>query len=360
MNIRAHLLVVFFFATSAATAAPVPVEGVFGGGNTGDLSSQLAFAQSTAIAYVRAITPAQLEEHTESPEVRRIYRACRATLLEGLLTIDFEVVEALPEGRGFHALMQRRAPSIRVSRREFERGISIGLITAPSLIAHLIHEVGHDCALEGRRLQDSDDALLDKLGVAVASAGMSQHLSPFIDYQVLRDVHQGRAVVFESFSARLREELSKHILNFVGERIYSVHHRVIGETLGQRPAPATQLHRSYPESRVPTWREAASVLPSLDGAFVREFVLRSLETRTLSVGTEAQSRPVRRELDCAPASVHAERAVRCRLIVQLDELDAAKRLGLSRIFMRFTLDIFGEVFVESITTLAEAPPPRPR
>lgn len=343
------------FASSLAFAeAPIRPDGVFGSGNTGDLTLQLNFARSTAIAYVRATPPQDVWGHLENLEARRIYKECRPEILEGLLNLSFEVVEALPEGKGFHAFMQRVGSRIRMSRTEYERGIARGLVTGPSLVAHVIHEVAHDCKLDGKPVDDTFDPLLDQIGHAVVLAGVNKNLSPFQDYVIIRDVHKGTPISFNSLSLRLREELTKKILSFAGEHLYFANRDSILKRFGERPVSAARMERGHPGSRIPTWTEVSSALPVLDQIFVHQFIVGSLEAKTLSRFTPSGPTEIPRQLDCRSALTRMGRGVRCWLTVSLEELPTAHRLNLRRIQLRFTLDIFGDIHVEQIVAGADS------
>lgn len=343
------LLMPVLFLSIANAQIPLRTDSVFGSGNTGDLTLQLNFARSTAIAYVRALPAQDLWTHTNDLEVRQLYKECRSTLLEGLLSLSFQVVGRIPDGEGLHAFMQRADGKIRISRHEYERGISRGLVTGPSLVAHLLHEVGHDCVLNGQRLDDSQDSLLDRMGQTVVSAGVNKSLSPYLDYQVIRDVQQNKPVSFESLSAKIREDLTKQILEFAGERLYFANRTTILSRFGERPASAARLERSHPGSRIPTWSEVAVEMSVLDQIFIRHFIEGSLLMKAPTVATHSGGEAIPRQLHCVNASMSSEKGIRCRLSLDLRTLGAAERLQMQKVQMTFTLDIFGEVRIESIT-----------
>lgn len=353
---KSILVLVTSLSLSVAFAeAPIRPDGVFGSGNTGDLTLQLNFARSTAIAYVRATPPQDVWGHLQDLEARRIYKECRPDILEGLLNLSFEIVESLPEGKGFHAFMQRTGSRIRMSRSEYERGISRGLVTGPSLVAHVIHEVAHDCKLDGKPVDDAFDPLLDQIGHAVVIAGVNKNLSPFQDYVIIRDVHKGAPISFNSLSPRLREELTKKILSFAGEHVYFANRESILKRFGERPVSADRMVRTHPGSRIPTWNEVSSALPALEQIFITQFIIGSLEAKTLSRFTPSGPAEIPRQLDCRSALTRMGRGVRCWLTVNLDELPTAHRLNMRRIQLRFTLDIFGDIHVEQIVTGEQSP-----
>src|SRR5690606_13615101 len=115
--------------------------GVFGSGNTGDLTIQLQFAKTNAISFIKAVDPKTFANFVNDPALKNLYLACRDSMFAGAVRTEFAIVEEIPDDNDHHAVMRRVGTTIEVSRRQMQGLLAAGLLTAPALTAHILHEV---------------------------------------------------------------------------------------------------------------------------------------------------------------------------------------------------------------------------
>ncbi|HAR41748.1 MAG TPA: hypothetical protein DCS07_03830 [Bdellovibrionales bacterium] len=322
--------------------------GAGGAGNTEDASIQFEFARSIASSIVASVTPQGLFEASGQEAIKRIYTRCRQTLFVGIIRTRFELVEEISDGNGFHAIAQRLDNgTVRISRREMEKLLAAGSLTAPFLTSLVLHEVGHDCSVDGKRLDDGADGLLNSLAEALIRAAGARSASHMIDLDFIENVKQARPVRFLDLSSHVRELLTQKYLDYVGDWAF-VRYR---SELGDRPAPASQFLATLETSVFPGWAQIASAGASRPLSLLIEDVLAPGFKKGAPAYREGSKlRVLPSVLSCVPVSDPDSApgsSVSCGLNISWAPLPGPGLQGLQP-KLAFILDLFGNLRITQV------------
>lgn len=254
----------------------------------------------------------------------------------------------IDDGEGFDAVAQRLPDVVRLSRKSLEGFARSGTLTATFLTAMILHEVGHDCSLNGSPVTDKQDALLNELAEGLIRASNNSVNTQVIDVHFVERVNAGNSVVFHELSAATRRKIVQKYLDYVGDWVYSRERRLFGD----RPAPASDFFADYKTSVYEGWgRLPQTVLSQSSFGPVLEGILKPSFERTgffysLSNGTVEQ---LPSALQCL--SVRDEdsalNASTCSLTVHWSHLLPDPH-GLLKQEIRFTLDVLGTLQIHSV------------
>lgn len=319
--------------------------GIFGSGNTADSSLQLNFTRSTAALLLKTVTARDVELASSRADLAKLYEQCREVMYLGLLRSRIELVERISDGGKYHALARRKSKNhIEVSRSEIHRLMRANLLTNPLLTALFIHEVAHDCAPNGRPLDDSADPLLNELGLAVLEASGARTFTNFIDIDLIERVARGEKVSFLELSARAQKELVDRWADYFGDSLYLRE----SASFAARPAPASRFDADARTSVFPGWGQhlrrgeiPASVSTPAAG-LLQESIRSSLFTARTSGGLKI----LPTELRCSPQKSEEQvSAARCSLFVDASGFPGQER---SSHRVDFRLDLYGKLDIERI------------
>ena len=321
--------------------------GVFGGGNTGDSTIQFEFIKSTAVSMLRSVTPKDVSRHTRNKELERIYRLCHEQMYVGMLKTKLQVVEEIPDGGEHHALA-RRLPGFvtQVSRTEMEKLMKNGNLTPALITAIMLHEVGHDCELEGTRLDDEYDPLLNELAKNLVLISSAHSLSHFIDIDFVEKVKKNEDVQFADLSAQAQKKLNSKYLDFVGDWLYLNNKSI----LEYRPAPASNLYASLNTSWFKGW--GSMPLFASDQQIIRKLVRRILEPSFEAKrmiyfdGESNQNLPIDLSCHYLFANVKEAATAQCEITIKWPEISGVANR--QEVFMLFRINVFGTVKVRKI------------
>lgn len=320
--------------------------GIFGSGNTADSSLQMNFTRSTAALLVKNVTVRDLRSVGADSRLLRVYEICRETMYLALLRAKIELVESIPDGGGQHALARRRdRETIEVSRTEIRRLLRSGQFTSPFLTALFVHEVGHDCVVDGKALGDEADPLLNELGLAVVEASGARSFASFLDIDFVERVERRESVTFAALSEKAKRELVERWADYLGDWAY------LGarDAIRERPAPASHFFADARTSLFPGWGtllRAGQVPGSLQWT-IEHMLQASLARGHFFVESEGKARPLATMLSCRAVRLRDGAGADCELSVFADALADARLVGAAQ-RLRFTLDIFGNLKIEEI------------
>lgn len=330
------LVPVFFNSTAAA-------RGVAGIGNTGDISIQFEFAREIAVQTLRNVSVFDLFESAPQPQLRDLYRSCRDSMYRGAVLTEFELLEKIEDGNQFHALARRLPGKIQISRTEMERLSAAGSLNTGLLVAVILHEVGHDCSINGNPVGDSYDQLLNQLALELHRASRRISAGVFRDLEFVERVKRRQSVSFQQLSPAARESIAISYLNYVGDWIY----QRFEERFRYRPAPASDFYATADTSLYPGWNAINLATNSTNreiNAVVYGVLRASFEEKSLATYDSYQRQPLPTDLTCSIDHDRVENLqfATCSLTVYWHELpvDSLKDF---RQQLRFTINSLGIV-----------------
>jgi hypothetical protein len=329
------------------------IAGVFGVGNSGDLSIQLQFAKTNALTFIKIVTPENLKESSNNDDLFNLYRQCRETMLVSAIKTEFELVDVIPDGGEYHAVMRRNGSNLQVSRTMMEYMAKQGLFTAQAISAHFIHEMAHDCIYNGKPVDDSFDPLLDKLGETIIRTASSQSISAFRSFDFTEKVKNKEPVLFISLPAEARRQITKAYLDYIGDwafinfgTIQSLN-TYAPSCNAARPAPASQFYANSNTSVFPGWAYFDPNEETLK--VVSEKILKpSYQTKSLSFSDGTSNKPSPTQMTCLPTKANHLSASVCTLNISWSTLKN-KDLQKNIVSINLTMDLIGNLEINKIT-----------
>lgn len=251
--LRVFLVLVLVLATQAVSGAQAGVGGV---GNTGDISVEFDFAREVAVQTLRKTSVFDLFESSGDRNLRDFYRSCREAMFRGAATAEFKLVDEIQDGNRYHALAKRVGAEIWISRTEMERLSANSLLSASTLIAVIIHEVGHDCVIEGRPVDDAFDARLNNLALELSKASQNMTVSSYRDIEFISAVERRESVRLQQLSPSVKGALATAYLNYMGDWVF----RRYEDRFRFRPAPASDFYATSSTSIFLGWNSLNQIL----------------------------------------------------------------------------------------------------
>lgn len=319
--------------------------GVFGSGNTADSSLQFNFVRSTGLMLLKETDAKAVEESSNNPALGRLYGACRETMYKGLLSTSFELVEKIPDGGRYHALARRvGVDTIRISRSEIAKMSKAGTLTAPFLTALVLHEVGHDCVFDGKKLDDSADPDLNELALAAIEASGAKNFSAYLDIDFIKRVNAGENVIFLDLSSRQRERILSRYLDYLGDWIYLQNK----DKFPERPAPASDFFANFDTSWFLGWGSLLNrnALDPVSAGAARGILQATHEMHDFAYFNGAKNTALPRKLSCKP--IGGDSTVGCALLIDTTVAGPIGILARQQEIL-FTLDIFGNLVIRRVS-----------
>jgi hypothetical protein len=325
--------------------------GVGGVGNTGDISIQFEFSRENAIAILRSVSIFDLYEDTQSTALRDLYRSCRDTMFRGAVNTVFELVETIDDGNSYHALARRLGDRIQISRHEMQRLSESGSLSADLLVAVVLHEVGHDCRIQGRPVDDSYDPLLNQLGVALYRTSRKISQGAFKDLEFIAMVEERKPVQLNNLSPRSQELLTQQYLNYVGDWLYLRYQ----DRFHFRPSAASDFYATERTAIFPGWNLVNQAIVTMNreiNAIVFGVLRASFEQKSLAYYDSFNRLPLPTTLNCTKQRNEVENLsfASCALEVYWSSLPVDS-LSQKRQRIAFTLNSLSQIAITDINML---------
>ena len=324
--------------------------GVGGVGNTGDISIQLEFARESAVEILRSISIFDLFEESQSPALKDFYRACRDSMYRAAVHTTFELVDKIDDGNSYHALARREAGRILVSRQEMQRLSENHALSADLLVAVVLHEVGHDCTIQGSPVDDSFDPMLNRLGVSLYQTSRKISQGAFKDLEFIAMVEERKPVSLADLSPRSQELIAQQYLNYVGDWLFVRYQ----DRFHFRPAPASDFYATERTSIFPGWNSLNQAIVTMNreiNAVVFGVLRATFEQKSLAYYDSYNRLPIPTVLNCSLQRNEVENLsfAACGLDVFWHMLPLESLRGRSQ-KISFTLNSLGQVVVTEIRT----------
>lgn len=339
----------FFLGLSRIASA-----GVFGVGNTSDLSLQLQFAKSNAITFLKIIDLDQFRGAITDERSIQFYQQCRQTMFLSALRTEFEIVDAIPDGGEYHAVMRRKKGVIQASRSAMESLAKNGQFTAYGLTAQVLHELGHDCVYQGQRVDDRFDPILDKVGEGLAKAATSQSMNYYRSVDFIQKVKHQKPVDFFDLASEVRAVIAQKYLDYVGDWAFVTFRSEFGPSIGskntceERPAPASQFYATLEDSLYVGWGHLplrlATPQMSLEKA-ARYLLQSSFESKGITYFDGKLNRSLPTNLKCTANQKLGIDGARCLLQILWPNLQMASGRGVR---LYFTTDLLGTAAISKV------------
>lgn len=340
-SIRNVLLTFLFFV-------PLAQAGVGGIGNTTDLTIQLGLAKEASIRILQSVSIFHLANEKAPTPVIELYRACRDTMYRGSVATQFRIVETIPDGEGYHALAKRVGQETWISRNELEKTAREGKVPEGLLVTVLLHEVAHDCVMNGDPVDDRFDEIINQLISALIQVAEVHQHAAFKDMEFVARVKAGERPGFQDLSGGSQLALTHAYLDYLGDWVYERYR----DRFRYRPAPASKFYASAETAMYPGWaylHEAVyETSPELD-LLVYGIMRACFEEKGFAQYEGHRRVPLRTSLHCSSKYNVAENLsfVDCVLEVSWSTLPSRELSQLSQ-RMDFELDSLGRIRVKRI------------
>lgn len=337
------LLAGLIFVSPLASLARMGVTGV---GNTNDISFQFDFAKTTAIQILKNVTPEALLLSSNEEELKSFYQACRLTMYKGALATDFVLVSNIDDGGGLHALAKRANTSlIEINRPLMESLQRQNMLSMSSLTSIMLHEVGHDCTYRGRPVDDSFDALLNKLALKLMQASNDSTKSDFLMIDFVYKVNESQPVDFLDLPRSSQIQIIDAYLNYLGDWVYYSNKPFFVE----RPQWASLFEISPAISLAPSWSSVLFDPRQAELVQVQRSILKSVsETKKFLAETGGRRLEIANSLRCTTSpELRRSSSVQCSLNVDFKSL-GLPALRSYRQKVDFTADVFNKIQITKI------------
>lgn len=250
MRVYKSVFLIFLFAFTTTQSS---IAGVGGVGNTGDITIQLDLAKEVAVQVLKNVSVFALEEQVGRSAERELYFACRASMYRGAVLTKFKVVDRIVEDNGLDAIAQRVGDETLISRHEYARMSELGQIDMPFLVTLVIQEVGHDCKVNGKPVDDEFDSILNQLAIQLYNTVSRTKFGSLKDLQFIEAVRNNEtsALSVDLLSPESLRILVDSYLDYVGDWLYKRYE----SRFYYRPTSASNYYADLETSVFPGWHQ---------------------------------------------------------------------------------------------------------
>ncbi len=340
-------LLSFSFSTFSATKwSDIKVlPGVAGVGNTGDSSLLFNQARNSSIHILKSVSYDDLLNHTDNYELVDFYRSCRRSMFLGAINTEFELVESITDTESRSALARRTRNIIQISLEELDRLVEQNQLTTDLLVAVILHEVGHDCVLNRKMVDDSYDSLLNELGFTLQRAISSLAVPEVLIQSFLSRVRAQEPIQFLDMPELLRNEILNNYLDFMGDWAFNR----LPHSLQVRPKSASKFEGHLGISEVPTW---SGILKMEDQTVLSSFARVLLEPAFKSglfVRKQGSAvAPLDKKLTCSSVKSILQGLVSCKLEIPISFRGIDRSRANQTFSISFDIDDFGDLAITKI------------